>query len=79
MKAGSPEWNLHAWLELFQGPAMQRSWEIGGAYATWRMTIDVEDAVDRPHWRESDLESLAAHFQEVVFLCEMSEQLERSG
>lgn len=63
---------------------MQRSWEISGAYANWKMTVDVDapdelDQTDLRHWRESDLDSLAAHFHEAVYLFEANEQCERSA
>jgi hypothetical protein len=63
---------------------MERTWEIQGLYARWRMTITVdppEDGrqVDLMCWRESDLDNLAGHFQDAAMLWEMYEVHERTN
>ncbi len=61
---------------------MERTWEISGLYATWRMSITVAPAEDEETlelvvWKEKDLESLVGHFQDSAQLWEMYEERER--
>lgn len=61
---------------------MEKSWQIDGAYATYRMTIGIdppegEDAMELVAWKESDLDSVVRHFQDCAMLWDMWEERER--
>jgi hypothetical protein len=80
-KLGSPDWNLFAKLAIFHGlptrteEPMQHTWNFGGAYANWSMTITVAapdhlDAADLTEFPLRQFDNLARQFHDAVNLYE---------
>jgi hypothetical protein len=74
-KLGSPDWNLIAELEIFHGAPMQHTWNFGGAYANWTMTVSISapDHLDESEVTEFPLrqfDNLGRQFHDAVNLYE---------
>ncbi|NUT51185.1 MAG: hypothetical protein HOV94_28355 [Saccharothrix sp.] len=55
---------------------MEKSWEITGATATWKMTVEIGEGVFE---RELDFDGLAEHFRTLVDLGDAYWRLNQVG
>lgn len=60
---------------------MQMTWQVGGAYANWTLTVTIErpehltEANYQGDWRQEPFEHLHLHFVDVVNLLEVGREL----
>ena len=81
MEVQSPEWDLPDHMDDGDGVAMERTWKLPGAFATWTVTLTTTPADDAlgpfdDDWPLDALDRFGEHFLDTANLLEYQRLLE---